>query len=615
MIDRFEIRVPSLVEFDIPFTLEVRALDASGQVITSDSTTVIQITSPDTNIVFDANDDGTFSVGDNTITLQKGVALIPAKDLKGTSVDISVVDTQSRTGTRTFEYIFNCLILNVSPGLPEAGTGLEGAYQFFRERDSVLPESPDASLQEIDTPLVLQNEELLVFEQESFVFDASTLGQGNGTSIVTLTNTEDPGPDGTQSSSANRANYITNVANGNGVARFDGDDWYSLSNRNKPLLRGSGSFTIIAGVRLAQTGGRQTIFSQALNSTQNQGVLLRYNSGWEFVMTGDNLLTDLSLQTSTSTTNEVIYVLAERSGNNYLLQLEDNIPVTTLDTDTRQVSDEGALVGATSNDSSDFESNPTDFFAGDLLELLVLPGTLTPDLKRIKFFEFQDVWRGSTTGATSYITTLQTSYTFDFLLGHDDDDGTNVVRDYSGSSFHSLQRNAVSNQLPLVTDSGASYTYGPGASAWIPPSFDFTGTQHTFHFWVSTSETLLNTNSDKTLFFSSEPGLELFWETSTSSGSGAIGFNDGTTKFFSGVTLPRDGNPHMLTFIFGATSCELFLDGSSQGTQTYSSRGLLSGLTSVRKVGDEGTINIDVVAYKNVAQTSTDVTNIYNDGI
>jgi hypothetical protein len=611
MINSFEIRVPAVVESYIPFILEIRALDIDGKVVTSDSTTVIEVSTPDGNIEFDGDDNGIYGqVGDNQTTLNLGVAFIKARDTKGTSFTMTVLDSQSIQQSRVFDYAFNCLILQQFQTTP-SNASTKDAYQFFKLRDTTLIQNADEDLQDIQNVGNLYNPNPIAYLTDSFSFFAPDIAQGDNTPVITLTNNE--GGDATQDVSGSRATYQTNEINGEDVLRFDGDDFYVLDNENKPPFYGNSDFTAIFGVKLLQSGGVQTLFSQSLNDPNKQGVTFRYDSGWELLLQGDAVQADLSVKTSAASVSTVYYVVFERRGDQYRIEIDNTLGASTTNADVRDLGIIQGILGARSNDSEDPSISTTDYFSGDLLEVSLLPGTFTTNLKFLRFYEFEDVWKNVNTLGTSYTQSLQSSYDFDAIYGHEDANVSTILRDLSGKGHHATQVGSVTqSQTALVSDGGFSHTYGSGASSYLPLSFDFGGTQHTFHFWVTTTDLLLATDSDKTLF--THPNLDIHWEIFSASGAGAIGFFDGTYRIFTGVTLPRDGLPHLLSFVFGATSCELYLDGASQGVVTYTGQQLSGSTPEIKGHQSEGVLIMDVVAYKNATQNSTEVLDVYNSG-
>jgi hypothetical protein len=79
-----------------PFTVTVTAKDAYANTVTTDSSTVVTMTSASGNVQFDSNGDSTF--GDNTKTLTSGTFTISAKGSVGETTTITATDANSKTG-------------------------------------------------------------------------------------------------------------------------------------------------------------------------------------------------------------------------------------------------------------------------------------------------------------------------------------------------------------------------------------------------------------------------------------------------------------------------------------------------------------------------------------
>jgi hypothetical protein len=79
------------------FDVTVRAQDAGGNLLTTDSSTVVTMTSSTGDVQFDSNGDGTF--GDNSKTLSSGTFTISTKDPVFESVTITATDATAKTGT------------------------------------------------------------------------------------------------------------------------------------------------------------------------------------------------------------------------------------------------------------------------------------------------------------------------------------------------------------------------------------------------------------------------------------------------------------------------------------------------------------------------------------
>jgi len=93
------------------FNVTVTAMDAGSNTVTTDSSTVVTLTSSTGDMQFDANGDSSF--GDNTQTLASGTFTISAKDNAFESVTITATDATPKTGTSS--------IISVNP--------LNGDYQ------------------------------------------------------------------------------------------------------------------------------------------------------------------------------------------------------------------------------------------------------------------------------------------------------------------------------------------------------------------------------------------------------------------------------------------------------------------------------------------------------
>ncbi len=85
----------------VAFTVTVTAYDQYGNVVTTDSTTSVTMTSSSATMLFDSNGNGIFGQrGDNIKTLSAGTFNIPARDTIGRSgVTITATDPNGNTGT------------------------------------------------------------------------------------------------------------------------------------------------------------------------------------------------------------------------------------------------------------------------------------------------------------------------------------------------------------------------------------------------------------------------------------------------------------------------------------------------------------------------------------
>lgn len=623
MIDRFEIRVPSVVETEGDFEVEVRALDAQGAILINDSTTVVSLTPSDPNIVFDGNGDGTYGqVGDDVKTLTNGIAIFPARDIKSGTFTVDVEDSQNNTGSREFVYSFNCLILPDRLTEPPQGTSTLEANQFFRPRDTLAAATEDPSLYEVRTSTGVPISDTLllpVLLSDDLDFQAVDIGQGNGTTVENLPNASGLGVP-TQSVPASRATFNTNQINGQPALTFDGNDFYDFENAVNPLLSSEGDFTIVAAVRLLQSGGVQTIFSQYEEGVDNGKFVFRYDNGFELLMGDDGTLSDLSVKTAAQSINVPLYVLAERVGDTYSIELGLTQVASTPDGGTRQLLETGNLIGARSS-SGTYTDNLTDFYPSDLLSLKVFPGSLSVGNKLDEFYAYEDLYEVPADNSTSYISTLQSSYNFDALYPHDDPQAGSRLRDVSGNGRNGRTVNADAEESPLLTDGGTAIEYGNGQFA-VLDGFELPATtQRTFHFWVATNETVGFTILDQYLFDHESPRLALMWELSPTSGfTGEVGLFDTVYRTFN-VTLPRGGATTLVSYVFNNTSCELFFNGVSQGTIAVTARSaLLESSTTLfsrfsQNVGFDGVIKSDAVMIVNTAQTPADILDIYNNGI
>jgi hypothetical protein len=146
MIDSFDILVPSTVRVGETFEIRVRALDASGQVVTTDNTTVVQISSTDLSLLYDANEDLNFELGDNQKTLVNGEAVFSVLDAKAGTFTITADDFPQ--GSVTIEgsvdilYGFNAIPIYQLEYSPEVA--FEGFPGFFQARDTVGRDDPVA---------------------------------------------------------------------------------------------------------------------------------------------------------------------------------------------------------------------------------------------------------------------------------------------------------------------------------------------------------------------------------------------------------------------------------------------------------------------------------------
>jgi hypothetical protein len=622
VIDSFEIRVPSVVETEGDFVVEVRALDAQGAIVTSDSTTVVELTSSDPNIVFDGNEDGTYGqVGDNQKTLTNGIAFFSARDIKSGTFTVNVEDTQANTGSAEFIYSFNCLILPDRQTEPPAGTPTLESNQFFRPRDLVTSVEEDPALYEVRVSSVTPVsgfQTLPVTLLDSLEFNASSIAQGNGTTVETLPN-DDGDVSPTQAIVASRATFNTNQINGSPVLTFDGDDFYDLENSTTPLITETSDFTVVAAVRLLQSGGVQTIFSQYEEAADNGKLLFRYDGGFEILAGNDGSLADLSVKTVAQTINVPHLVFFERRSNTYSIEVDGTQLASTPDGGTRQILQTGNIIGARSS-SGAYNDNLTDFYPSDLLALKVIPGALSVEQKITETYAYEDSYGDPTANSTAYISSIQSTYNFDAIYPHDDPPQGFILRDVSGNGRNGTFR-GTPEQAPLLTDGGSSIEYGPDQISLLTNFSLPSSANRTYHFWVATNEAVGNSVNDRYLFDHETPRIALFWEiVNNAPFAGEVGIFDTTYRGF-GVSLPRGDVTTLVSFVFTGTSCELFFNGVSQGSIACDSQGALTASATTlgsrfsASLGGEGTITYDAVMIINAAQAPADILAIYNAGV
>jgi len=623
MIVSFDIRVPSVVETEGVFQVEVRALDVDGKVLVSDSTTVVQVIPSDPNIEFDANENGIFGeVGDDTKTLTNGIAIFPAKDTKSGTFTIDVTDTQANTGLREFSYSFNCLVLPSALTDPPEGVSTLNSRQFFAVRDQVDPFLPDAAGNEIFTSQAAsftELETLRVFREETLDFDSRNIAQGDGTTVETLPlggGTTLP----TQSVAASRATFNTNEIKGNPVLTFDGNDSYDLENEGLGgVFLPESDFTILAGVRLLQSGGVQTIFAQYEEAVDNGKLVCRYDNGFELAIGSDGVLPALSVKTPSQATNTAHFVLFERRNDVYRIEVDGTALASVSDGGTRQVLQTGNVIGARSS-SGAYNDSLTDFYPSDLFLLETVSGALEAGDKALKRYDFEDAYGDPVVVATSYVQTISSTYTPDLLVSHDDTGATGIIRDYSGNGFN-LEPVVLPTpqQVALNTDGGSSYLYQSEAYSFIPGFTMPVSAGRSFHFWVNVPGAVDPGGLDKYLFDHASPRTIMFWELGAGTGfGGEIGIFDTTFRSF-GVSLPR-ASTVLLSYIFSGATCELYLDGISQGSiAARSVSGLTPSTTSfgANIAGDfaGGAINVDTMFVSNVAHDAAQVLAIYTAGV
>ena len=83
----------------IPFTVTVTAYDYFGNLVNTDSSTSVTMTSSSATMLFDGNGNGTFGEpGDNVMVLSSGTFTITARDTAaGTGVTITATGGGSKT--------------------------------------------------------------------------------------------------------------------------------------------------------------------------------------------------------------------------------------------------------------------------------------------------------------------------------------------------------------------------------------------------------------------------------------------------------------------------------------------------------------------------------------
>lgn len=623
MIDSFEIRVPSVVETEGDFVVEVRALDVSGAIVVSDSTTVVQLIASDANIVFDADENGTYGeAGDDTKTLTNGIALFKARDTKSGTFVVDVSDGQSNLGSKEFLYSFNCLVLpyrSSEPPIP----GTKNGPQFFSDRNSVATVTPVGDNQPERVTLLnsaSKVEDLSVLLEEALAVTVKTIVQGTGTPVVTLPN-ENGSLEPTQALVASQATFNDNAIKGNPVLTFDGNDVYSLENPLSPILSETSNFTLETAVRLLQSGGVQTIFSQYLEAADNGKIALRYNNGFEIFLGSDGTLPDVTLSTTSQAINVPHHVIFERRGAVFTIRLNGTIVASITEGSLRTILQTGNLIGGRSS-SGDFESNVTNFFPSDLLFLRAFNGTYSEAQRLLNFYEFEDDYGDPLGDATPYITSIQNTYDFDRIYPHDDPPSTGILRDVSGNGSNGQRRGVDVQQTPLLTDGGQSFEYGEGAFVEIPNFGLASSAGRTYHFWTATTEPAGSAAVDQYLFDHESPRIAIFWELANGGTTPNVGIFDTSYRSF-GVSLPRTGVATLVSIVFSGTTAELYFNGVSQGTTTVGSNGraTLAGTAVVggRFNGLESasalTYTQDAVMIINTAQAAGDILAIYNAGI
>lgn len=148
-ISSFAILVPAQIKPGDFFQIIVRALDASGNVLTSDSTTTVELTSADLELLYDANEDSNFTLSDNQKTLTNGEAIFDVFDSQEGSFTLNADNSPDGpitvTGTTEVPYVFNAVPVKQLTSNPLETATLENPRFLF---------SPDTvALDAVDDPV------------------------------------------------------------------------------------------------------------------------------------------------------------------------------------------------------------------------------------------------------------------------------------------------------------------------------------------------------------------------------------------------------------------------------------------------------------------------------
>lgn len=616
MIDRFEIRVPTVIETEADFTVEVRALDASGKLVAEDSSTVVSLTSSDSNIVFDGNGDGIYGgIGDDQKTLSQGSVRFPARDLKLGSFTLEVDDPQGKSGIQELLYSFNCIVLPYRTTENEwrdsylTELGLKNSTRYFPEASQDPSKSTSTSQGDLQT--------LPVFLADSLVFKASDLSGTNNTEIETLPNSSGSiAP--TQSNVTLQAVLKVGAILGQNTLEFQGNDYYDVNNSSAGgLLTSTGDFSLSFGVRLLQSGGVQTLFTQFLTSSSESNLTLKYDNGFELQCGSSGVYPLITLKSSSQNVGIPLWVAATRRDETLLLEINGELSATLTDDELRPITQTGNLIGASSSGGA-YAENLTDYFISDMLEVRVLPGALEFTQRLEDFYRFQDKYTVTHTQSNSYVNSLQNSYGFDLIYSHDDTQESTLVRDFSSQGRHGFNMGAIAGQPPLNSDGGASFVYDVNAYCYIPELNLPNSPGKTFHFWISSS-TPATAQRDLILFETKgSTRFQILWELGSKAGldAGRIGLLDSSYRGFP-IGVNRTGSTTLLSFVFDGPSCTLFVNGVSQGSVTCDvldmedCAGILGGSTQK----NQKIKTLDTVMIKNQIQTISQIQAIYASGI
>ena len=98
-IDHYAFSVPSPVFVGQPFTVAGTAFDIFSNAVTTDSSTLVTLSSSTGNVAFDANNNGNFGeTGDNVLALSNGGFSLNARDNLVQTVSLTATDALGKTG-------------------------------------------------------------------------------------------------------------------------------------------------------------------------------------------------------------------------------------------------------------------------------------------------------------------------------------------------------------------------------------------------------------------------------------------------------------------------------------------------------------------------------------